>query len=361
MKTAAVITAAGLSSRMGDFKPLLKLGEYSFSERLVRTFLSAGVDEIIMVTGFRGDELKDHLAHYPITFVHNENYAVTQMFDSVKLGFDAVSAAADAVFFTPVDVPLFSADTLHQELACDADIVIPTRAGHSGHPVLFRREAIPTILLHNGERGLRGVIDKCSAVCRFEVQDEGTIHDADTKADYRYLQLLEKGIRQNSSAMSAEDCEALLESAETPQQVREHCRAVADRTLIISSELRKSGISLNDELLFSSALLHDICRAQPEHAKAGAKLLNKLGFTEIAEIILQHHDYNGEEITEAAVLYIADKQIQGIKPVSIDERFSKSAEKCIGAEALAAHEKRQIRTIMLKENINRICGKSVIQ
>lgn len=361
MKTAAVITAAGLSSRMGDFKPLLKLGEYSFAERMVRTFLSVGVEEIVLVTGFRADELEAHLSQYGIKFVRNENYADTQMFDSVRLGFEALSGDVEAAFFTPVDVPLFLAQTLRKELLCDASVVVPVHEGHSGHPVLFRREVIPLILSHNGERGLRGVMDKCAAVCRLEVQDKGTIHDADTKDEYRYLKLLEKGLSQTSPVLLPDECETLLERYETPQNVREHCRAVADTAIRISTELRKNGIILNDELLCASALVHDICRTQPDHAKAGAKLLNSLGFTEIADIIAQHHDFLGDLIDEAAVLFIADKQIQGTRSVSIDERFAKSSDKCIGPEAISAHRERWSQANKIKEKINRICGKSVIK
>lgn len=56
----AIILAAGLSSRMGDFKPLLRLGQYSLVEHCVRTFRDAGVNSIILVTGHNADQLSAH-------------------------------------------------------------------------------------------------------------------------------------------------------------------------------------------------------------------------------------------------------------------------------------------------------------
>ena len=44
MKYAALITAAGMSSRMGEFKPMLNMGSISIAQRVVSTFRQAGVE-----------------------------------------------------------------------------------------------------------------------------------------------------------------------------------------------------------------------------------------------------------------------------------------------------------------------------
>ncbi|MBW2690420.1 MAG: NTP transferase domain-containing protein, partial [Deltaproteobacteria bacterium] len=54
MKTAnisAIILAAGMSSRMGELKPLMPLGETRVIEHIVRLFHSAGVEDICVVAG----------------------------------------------------------------------------------------------------------------------------------------------------------------------------------------------------------------------------------------------------------------------------------------------------------------------
>ena len=43
MQTAALIVAAGMSSRMGDFKPMLSIGSISVAQRVVATFQQAGI------------------------------------------------------------------------------------------------------------------------------------------------------------------------------------------------------------------------------------------------------------------------------------------------------------------------------
>jgi CTP:molybdopterin cytidylyltransferase MocA len=53
MKTGAVIVAAGMSSRMHDFKPLLKIGSITIVQRIIATLQQAGVDLIVLVTGYR--------------------------------------------------------------------------------------------------------------------------------------------------------------------------------------------------------------------------------------------------------------------------------------------------------------------
>ena len=74
METGAVVVAAGMSSRMGDFKPMLSVGTISIAQRVLATLHQAGVNRIVVVTGFRADELERHLARSGAVFLRNENY-----------------------------------------------------------------------------------------------------------------------------------------------------------------------------------------------------------------------------------------------------------------------------------------------
>lgn len=60
-QTGAVIAAAGLSSRMGDFKPLLPFGKECVARHLTQMLARTGVSPVVMVTGYRGEELKQQL------------------------------------------------------------------------------------------------------------------------------------------------------------------------------------------------------------------------------------------------------------------------------------------------------------
>ena len=53
MQTGALIVAAGKSSRMGDFKPMLQLGSISIAQRVINNFRQAGISKVVVVTGDR--------------------------------------------------------------------------------------------------------------------------------------------------------------------------------------------------------------------------------------------------------------------------------------------------------------------
>ena len=55
MQTGALIVAAGKSSRMGDFKPMLQLGSISIAQRVINNFRQAGISKVVVVTGYKAD------------------------------------------------------------------------------------------------------------------------------------------------------------------------------------------------------------------------------------------------------------------------------------------------------------------
>ncbi len=188
MRTGALIVAAGMSSRMGQFKPMLSIGSISIAQRILATLHQAGVSKIVMITGYNAVTLERHLAGNGIIFLRNEAYETTQMFDSVKIGLRYLQGKCDRILFTPVDVPLFTAGTVKTILDSGADLACPMCDGRQGHPILIADRLIPEILADCGEQGLKGAMDRCSVpLLRIDVEDPGTIHDADTPEDFSAL------------------------------------------------------------------------------------------------------------------------------------------------------------------------------
>ena len=188
MQTGALITAAGMSSRMGEFKPMLNIGSISIAQRIVATLQQAGIEKIVMVTGFNAVTLERHLAGNGIIFLRNDAYETTQMFDSVKIGLQYLQDKCDRVVFSPVDVPLFTAHTVRALLNSGAELACPICDGKTGHPLLIGGRLLPEILAHTGEQGLQGAIANCSVpLTSVPVLDAGTLHDADTPEDYSDL------------------------------------------------------------------------------------------------------------------------------------------------------------------------------
>ncbi len=184
----ALIVAAGMSTRMKDFKQLMKIGDLTMAERVVVNFRRVGVKDIVMVTGFQAKLLEKELQRYGITFLRNEDYETTQMFDSVKIGLDYLKDRCDRVLFCPVDVPFFSDETVDRLLEQEGQWVYPFCNGRIGHPIRIDTELIPKILSYAGEGGLKGALDSLGIKpVILEVNDEGAITDADTEEDYRHL------------------------------------------------------------------------------------------------------------------------------------------------------------------------------
>ena len=152
--------------------------------------------------------------------------------------------------------------------------------------------------------------------------------------------------------------ERLLRAAAPGDRVEAHCRAVAAEALRLADALP---LPLDRELLESAALLHDVARAEKDHARLAAAWLRELGYERAAALTAQHHDRQGSALDEAAVLYIADKCVREDRRVTLAERFAASEARCRTAEARAAHAERLAAALRLREEINGICGKTVIR
>lgn len=188
MQIGAVIVAAGMSSRMGDFKPMLNIGSISIAQRIVATFHQAGVTKIAVVTGYNAPLLERHLSNSGLVFLRNEDYASTQMFDSAKIGLAYLRDKCERILFTPVDIPLFTAMTVTELIESGAELCCPVCEGRTGHPLLIASSLVDAILADSGEGGLQGAIARCGAeMLQIPVEDPGVLHDADTPADYKAL------------------------------------------------------------------------------------------------------------------------------------------------------------------------------
>lgn len=197
MKFAAVIACAGISSRMRDFKPLMRVFEKTVIENIIDSLGEAGIEEIVVVTGYKADLIAEHLKDKNIKICVNREYLTTKMFDSLKIGIQALKGDYDGVFLTPGDVPLVAPETIRaMEDACGR-IVIPSCRERTGHPVLIYREAIEKIMDYGGSDGLRGALRKMQEeTTLIPVDDVGILLDADTPKEFAALR--KEAIRRKS-------------------------------------------------------------------------------------------------------------------------------------------------------------------
>jgi molybdate transport repressor ModE-like protein len=188
MKTGAIIVAAGTSSYMNDFQPMLKVGRTTIIKRIITTLKDAGVDTIVVITGNKADELEKHISNMGVICLRNERFNETQMFDSARIGLEYIQDKCDRTLFTPVDIPLVSKKSVSKLLNSEAKISCLSHNGFKGHPLLISSELIPELLSYTGTGGLRGAIKStCEEIKLVSVDDQGILMDIDTPQDYENL------------------------------------------------------------------------------------------------------------------------------------------------------------------------------
>jgi molybdate transport repressor ModE-like protein len=163
-------------------EPLLKVGNIPIIRRIILTLQQAGVFPIVIVTKPEEEEIIHQVAQLGVVFIQDEDAENSQMFTSVKRGLSYLQGKCDRVVFTPVNTPMFSAQTLLTLLKSSAQIVKPTYQGRGGHPLILDSSVIEQILAYDGPDGLRGAIKACKGQNEaIEVQDAGVlvnIHNA---------------------------------------------------------------------------------------------------------------------------------------------------------------------------------------
>jgi molybdenum cofactor cytidylyltransferase len=179
-----LILAAGESSRMGSPKALLKIGNETFLQCIIRKGREAGLQSILVITGRDHDQI----AGNRIVSVKNENYRRGQI-SSLQAGIRALPEDVDAIVVWPVDQPLIKTETLRQlisfyETARKA-IVVPIFQNRRGHPVIYSREAMQWALnLEVGQTGRDLQNEHANDRVQVEVEDPGIVIDIDTPEDY---------------------------------------------------------------------------------------------------------------------------------------------------------------------------------
>jgi len=194
---AAVILAAGDSSRMGTPKALLAdANGRSFVARIARTFGDAGLDQLVVVTGAQHEAIVNALAAEGLTgrvsCVRNPDPSRGQL-SSLWVGLDAVMRPdLDAMLMTLVDVPMVKPSTVRAVVEAwkrtGAPIVRPAMGERHGHPVLFDRAVFDELRRAPLDEGAKAVVHAyADRVVNVAVDDEGCLIDVDTPADYAQL------------------------------------------------------------------------------------------------------------------------------------------------------------------------------
>ena len=125
----SIILAAGLGSRLGELtkectKCMVKINGITLIERMLRQLDRYGMDRIIIVTGYKGDILKDYVQNLrintPVVFVDNSDYRHTNNIYSLWLTRE---------FLEEMDSLVLESDMIFEDRVIEKMLVIDNGCG----------------------------------------------------------------------------------------------------------------------------------------------------------------------------------------------------------------------------------------
>lgn len=176
----AVIVASGYGGHGKKQNPMEEIDDLNIAAQIVVTFQRAGIKDIVVVCKEEKENLKKELRGFGVSFLYDTEDNEGEMFSSVKKGLSYLETRCERIFVCPVEIALFTKDTVEQLMKNPAKLVIPSVNYHAGHPILISASLVASILGYQGEKGLRGAIQSLSVKPAYEVvKDEGILVRAD--------------------------------------------------------------------------------------------------------------------------------------------------------------------------------------
>ena len=189
---AAVILAAGGSTRFGQPKQLLPWEGHPLVTHVADMAWTAGFEPVLVVVGAAADEVTPLFASRPVCVVHNYRWA-EGLSTSLNTAVSSLPPETDAALFVPIDQPLITPRLLQKFIetwrSTGAGIVIPrSPEGQRGTPVLFAKEFFAELATLSGDVGGRILFERHpDRISYLDVPDAKVLEDADTPETYERL------------------------------------------------------------------------------------------------------------------------------------------------------------------------------
>ncbi len=197
-RIGALLLAAGQSSRMGGPNKLLaQIEGVPMVARVAQRLLASRARPIVAVLGNRADEIDAVLGRLPVERVRNPDFA-EGLSTSLKRGLAALPDELDGVVVCLGDMPRLSGRHLDRLIAAfnpleGRAIVVPTRHGKRGNPVVWARRFFPEMAQISGDVGARHLIgEHADFVAEIEMDDDAILVDIDTPEALAALQAKSK-------------------------------------------------------------------------------------------------------------------------------------------------------------------------
>ncbi|MDG6928619.1 MAG: nucleotidyltransferase family protein [Nitrososphaerota archaeon] len=186
-RVAAVVLAAGTSSRMGFDKQLAPVMGRPMLQRVLDMVKDSSADEIVLVLGHDGDRVGEVMDTEGTRVVQNRRYR-DGLSSSLKMALRLLGRDVQAAVVVLGDQPFVRSDTVDRIIGAyrrsTAEAVVPVCGGRRGNPVLLSRVLFDAVMDLEGDTGAKSVL-RSARVEEVEVEDEGVLVDVDTPADLR--------------------------------------------------------------------------------------------------------------------------------------------------------------------------------
>ena len=181
MRIGAVIAAAGKSGGYKIYDKMKSVDGIKVLRQMILNFKRAGVDEIVLITGYQAEQVEKKLAKLGAVFLRSEDYEKEEMITSAVRGMNYLKPRCEKFFFCPAGVSLFTEDTVRvlmqkaKENENDHEkVYVPVWEERKGHPILMDRSMIDQFASYEGEGGLKGAMDALNVERIFvPVEDKG--------------------------------------------------------------------------------------------------------------------------------------------------------------------------------------------
>jgi molybdenum cofactor cytidylyltransferase len=182
---AAIVLAAGLSSRMGSNKLLKEVRGKPMIRKTVEAVLQSRASPVIVVTGHEAKRIEEALHGLKVTFIANPDYA-KGLSTSLRSGTRQLPAAADGALVVLGDMPLVPPAAMNKLIAAfnpgeGRSICVPVHQSERGNPILWGRQHFGELDGLKGDRGARLVlVVNSDNVTEVSVGSDGVLTDFDT-------------------------------------------------------------------------------------------------------------------------------------------------------------------------------------
>ena len=193
LRIGAVLLAAGEGRRMGRVaKPLIRLQGVPLITRQLVALSGAGVDEVVVVTGYAREAVEQQVRSFSVTLAHNDAHAEGQQ-GSVRVGLAALDGSFDAVIVMLADQPLIGAGDLTELIGAfkkrqGGHVVVPVVQGRRGNPIVLDQVAHAQILSSGTNLGCRHLMEREPGLVHVhETANTRFVTDLDTVEDLHEL------------------------------------------------------------------------------------------------------------------------------------------------------------------------------